>query len=191
MKQASAAEAVALWHAEHRDFERLLRLLGREVAMFHAGGRPNYDLMMEIVEYLSHFPDHLHHVREGVAFRCLARRVPSFASTAAHLEQEHRILATAGQSLLRRLVEVQNDAVMARTELEMAAATYIAYYSMHIRREEEEVMPLAEQALAPEDWEEVAAAAPSTTDPVFGEAAGPRFRELRRLIALEPGSPPG
>ena len=66
-------EPVALWHAEHDDFRRLLALLQREVAAFQSGEHPNYELMHEIVEYLVHFPDRLHHPREDAAFRALLK----------------------------------------------------------------------------------------------------------------------
>lgn len=178
-------EPVALWHAEHDDFRRLLALLQREVAAFQSGGHPNYELMHEIVEYLVHFPDRLHHPREDAAFRALLKHDPELGKAIAKLEQEHRVLAHAGQRLLGLIEEIQSDAVVARTEVESAAATYLVYYSLHLGREEEDILPAAERLLTPAEWSRIAATVPHDHDPLFGDHAGERFRELRRQISRE------
>ena len=56
-----------------------------------------------------------------------------------------------------------------------------------MRREEEQVLPLAAEALLPEDWEAIDAAFASNDDPVVGASAGKAFRELfRHLVAILP-----
>ena len=50
-------EPLALWHAEHVNFARLLDLRETEVVTFHATETPNYDLMVDIVYYLRNFGD--------------------------------------------------------------------------------------------------------------------------------------
>ncbi len=56
-----------------------------------------------------------------------------------------------------------------------------------MRREEEQVLPLAAEALAPEDWEAIDAAFASNNDPVVGVPASKAFRELfRHLVAIMP-----
>ena len=101
------------------------------------------------------------------------------------LLQEHRVIANAGDELLRLLNEVADEAIVARAEVEAAAATYLVYYRHHIATEENEVLPRAIELLTPEDWADVAAAIPAGRDPLFGESSDERYRELRRLILLE------
>jgi hemerythrin-like domain-containing protein len=180
---------VELWHAEHRDFERLLDLLQKEVAVFHRGGHPNYELMFEIVQYLRHYPDRLHHPREEVAFKRLISRDPTCEPRVAALEQEHRVIAAAGDALLKFLEEIMKEALVPRAKVEFSAATYLVYYRLHIAREEEDVLPLAARLLTPEDWKAIAAAVPPGPDPLFGEHPETRFRELRRRIASESTAP--
>jgi len=61
-------DPVAAWREEHEYFARLLRLLQKQVDVFHAGGVPNYALMQDIVSYLREYSDQFHHPREYVAF---------------------------------------------------------------------------------------------------------------------------
>jgi len=179
------ANPVAAWHAEHVYFRRLLHLLQRQVDLFHTGERPNYELMLEIIEYLHLFSDRLHHPREDVAFERLARRYPDMQLQLARLRQEHRVIAQAGEKLLEYLNAILGGAVVPRAEVEMAAATYLVYYGNHIAKEEEDVLSRAAEALTPQDWQAVAAAAPAVDDPLFGANPESRFQELRRQIAAQ------
>ncbi len=179
------ANPIAAWHAEHVYFKQLLGLLNRQVDVFHAGKRPNYQLMLDIISYLRDYSDQFHHPREDVAFACLAKRCPDMALALARLGQEHRVIAHAGETLLRLLNEVLGDVIVQRTEVEVAAATYLVYYGSHIAKEEESVLGRAAQALTPEDWEAVRNAVPAGRDPLFGDHPEERYRELRRQIARE------
>jgi hemerythrin-like domain-containing protein len=176
-------EPIAHWHAEHKDFRRLLDVLDREVAIFHDGGQPNYDLMIDIVQYLRHFPDQLHHAREDVAFACLVKKDAGLKTVTEALMREHRVIASAGDTLLGYLEEITGDALLRRKAVESAAAMYVNYYRMHIDREEQEILPRAAQQLTPEDWSLVAAAVPDKVDPLFGKEQAERYRILRREIA--------
>ena len=101
--------------------------------------------------------------------------------------QEHRVIAAAGETLLGVLEAVAEDALIARSAVETAAATYLVYYRHHLAAEEGHVVPHAGRMLTAEDWAAVAAAAPAATDPLFGDESAARYRELRRQIALEAG----
>ena len=82
------------------------------------------------------------------------------------------------------LQQVVDDVVVERAKVEAAAATYLVYYRRHLALEDRDLVPRAEQLLTPQDWEAVMAANPAGPDPLFGEDSDPRYRELRRQIAL-------
>jgi hemerythrin-like domain-containing protein len=176
---------VTHWHTEHMYFRRLLGLLQQELDVFAAGERPNYELMFDILTYLREFTDRVHHPREDVAFACLARRAPEMQLPLARLQQEHRVIAHAGEALLRLLASILDGSVVPRAEVESAAATYLVYHGSHIAREEEDVLSRAATALTREDWKAVHDAVPHADDPLFGARPEERFRQLRRQIALE------
>jgi len=179
------AEPLAVWHAEHVNFARLLDLLETQVASFHRGERPNYELMGDIVYYLRSFADRIHHPREDVAFARLAEREPGMELVINRLLQEHRVIATAGDELFNRLNEAAEDVMTPRVALEAAAATYVVYYRHHLATEEGEIMPRAAQLLTQEDWATVTATVPAASDPLFGNDVEARFRGLRKQIAME------
>ena len=68
-----------------------------------------------------------------------------------------------------------------------AVERYSHFHWRHMRKEEDEVLPLAATALTAEDWAAIDAAFASNQDPVVGVAAGRAFRELfRHLAAIMP-----
>lgn len=173
---------VAAWHEEHVYFYRLLDRLQKELDAFHAGGTPGYPLMLDIVSYLHDYGDQVHHPREDEAFRRLLPRCPDLALQIARLQQEHRVIANAGAALSALLSAADSDAMVRRSDIETAAATYLAYYRAHLAAEEEDILTRAAKELADEDWEAVREASPAA-----GDAPRPagHYRELRRRIALE------
>ena len=177
------APAAAAWRTEHEYFQRLLALLQAELDVFHGGERPDYELMLDILAYLHEYGDAFHHPREDEAYARLAKRRPDLERDLARLKQEHRVIGRAGERLVELLNEALDGALVARAEVEVAAATYLVYYRSHIAKEEQSVLAAAEQALAPEDWEAVRRAVSAPADPLFGAAPQERYRELARRLA--------
>jgi hemerythrin-like domain-containing protein len=178
-------DLAAAGHAEHANLARLLALLEKQVAAFHAGEQPNYDLMRDLVYYLRHYPDEVHHPQEDVAFARLLQRDPQMKPQIDRLAQEHRVIAAAGETLLVHLDEVVAGALEPRSIVETAAATYLAYYRAHLAAEENEVIPRAGELLTAEDWAAAAGAVPAGRDTLFGDDIEARYRKLRRQIVLE------
>jgi len=173
------------WHQDHEKFGQLLDLLEAQVAAFHRGEHPNYELMGDIVFYLRSFGDCVHHPREDVAFARLVAREPALELVINRLLQEHRVIATAGEQLADRLNQASGDVMGPREGLEAAAATYLVYYRNHLNTEESEIMPYASRLLSEEDWAAALGAVPRVSDPLFGENVEARFRELRKQIERE------
>ena len=92
-----------IWRAEHVNFTRLLDLLEKQVAAFHAGGQPDYDLMRDVVYYLRQYADLVHHPQEDIAFARLLERDPAMKPQIDRLLQEHRVILAAGETLLKHL----------------------------------------------------------------------------------------
>jgi hemerythrin-like domain-containing protein len=186
--EALMNDPVAVWHAEHVRFSRLLDFLDQQILAFHLGEDPDYELMHDVVHYLHHYADRYHHPREDVAFDRLLRRDPGLRPMVNKLLHEHRVMAAVGETLLKHLEDILEDTVIARDTVEAAAATYLVYYRHHIVAEETSILPRARQLLKSEDWAAVAAAIPIVPDPVFGDDAGERYRELRKRVAAPRGN---
>ncbi|MEJ8850669.1 hemerythrin domain-containing protein [Variovorax rhizosphaerae] len=171
------------WHADHVHFSRLLDLLRQQLSAFHADSGPDYDLMLDIVAYLREYGDSAHHPMEDMAFTRLVQRAPEMRIPVNRLKQEHRAIAVAGEELVGLLKQITTDGVVARARVESAASLYLVYYRHHLATEEREILPRAARLLDEQDWQAVAGATPSRSDPVFGTAQGAGFRKLQDALS--------
>jgi hemerythrin-like domain-containing protein len=178
---------ITVWKAEHANFLRLLDLLDAEIRVFHEGGRPNYDLMLDIVYYLIHYPDRFHHPKENAAMEKLVQKAPDCGSLASDFTHEHKVIAESGAALHEQLQGVVAGAMMPRAAVEGSAAIYAAYYRRHMAREEKELFPRTERSLEAKDWAAIEKAVPTEKDPLFGDHPEARYAVLERQIARAAG----
>jgi hemerythrin-like domain-containing protein len=178
-------KTLALWRAEHVNFTRLLDLLDGELQVFHAGGMPRYDLMQDIMYYMTHYSDVLHHPKEELVFAKLKARNKAIGVQVDALSVQHASLHVLGDALVRDLEDVVNGAIVPRERIEQAAQQYVSYLRSHMRIEEVDVLPWAAKLLNDKDWVEISGKISHIEDPLFGKTAEVRYASLREHIARE------
>jgi hemerythrin-like domain-containing protein len=109
----------------------------------------------------------------------------------AELEAQH----AEGDGWLRNLRDAVNhlQASGGKDGAAFAKAVdiYADFHWKHMRMEEDEVMPLAQRVLSPEDWRQIEAAFNANDDPMFGKAPREEFATLFKLIVSQTPAPIG
>lgn len=177
------SNTLVYWHAEHVNFEKLLKLLDAQLDLFHRGETPNYDLMLDIMFYMTHYPDVLHHPREDLAFAKIKARHQAIGGTVDALTEQHAQMHELGEALVRSLGDIVNGSIASRESVETQARAYVAAFRRHMAIEEDEVMPLAGHLLRDADWAEISQAVEHVEDPLFGAQAATRYAALHQQIA--------
>ena len=167
---------------EHRNIERLLAILERELQVFDRGDRPDYKVISAVISYFELYPEVYHHPQEDVVFAKLRTRDPAAAAKVGDLAREHQ----RGAERLRRVAHAV-DSVLAGSEiLQTIVRDFIEHERRHIMMEDRDFFPAALKALEPQDWTEIASALTNPEDPLFSEAAEETFDALRaRILQLE------
>jgi len=178
-------DPIALWRAEHANFATLLDLLEVEVEHFRRGQAPDYELMLDIMFYMTHYPDALHHPKEDMAFAKIAERNPGARPVVDGLSEQHARLKRDGDALVIALGDIVNGSITTRDHVEAPAHAYISAFRGHMRTEETEILPLASRFLDRGDWAVIDAAIRKLDDPIFGKTGDERYAALRRRIARE------
>jgi len=176
-------DPLALWHAEHVNFARLLELLEAQLDCFHRGDAPDYEQMLDIMYYMTHYPDQLHHPREDVAFARIVAREPGVRAVVDELLRQHESLRTSGERLVHDLDGIVGGDVVPRDRVEGPGRDYIASFRRHIDKEETEIFPAAARVLGAADWTAIGAAVAHRDDPLFGKTTEKRYAALSRQIA--------
>lgn len=176
------SEALQRLHKEHADFSRLLDLLDRELAVFAAGERPDYDLIGAVIDYCLDYPDAVHHPKEDLVYRILKSRDAELARLVGDLEAEHRQIGAMTRDLAEAMRQVLAEELVDRQSVHDLTRGFVRRYRRHIALEEEQVFPAAAQALSADDWAAIDAMLEQREDPLFGSAVVDRFRALRDNI---------
>ena len=179
------SDPIALWHAEHVNFGTLLDLLEGQLDLFHKGESPDYELMLDIMYYMTHYPDVLHHPKEDLAFAKMKERDLSVGSVVDELTGQHARLKEIGTTLVHALDDIVNGSITSRERVEDPARAYIAYFRSHMHTEETAILPLATSLLRARDWTAIDAAIRHFDDPLFGMDGEQRYAALRQQIARE------
>ncbi len=170
---------------DHRRLAHLLALLEGLLDRFSDGAEPDYELMCELMEYLIDYADQVHHPSEDLIFKRLLAMPGQDHEVLRRLMDQHEVLAQLNRRFKESLEGIVHEEVLPRDEVEIQGRQVLAALRDHMRLEDEEAFPLAAKLLSQSDWVELAAAAPSVRDPVFGQADPERFRTLYGQLQAE------
>ena len=184
-----AESAISRIKAEHRALACILGALRALVTRYREpDSKPDLELFDSMLRYIENVPDRLHHPREDqVLFPALALRTNSGKALVQALECDH----AQGERMLgelRHAFQAFCDAsANALNGLATAVDEFAEFYWYHMRREENELLPLAEEYLTAEDWQRVDSAFGNNTDPLFSATVTDEYRQLyRRITELTP-----
>lgn len=176
------SETMRRLREDHVHIARLLDLMEQQVGRLHECSLTDYELMRDLMRYMAEYPDVFHHPTEDVVFRRLVEVHPAAAPMVDELLREHRVLAEKGEHVRNALRSVVDGALVPRDILEEQCRDYIATLRRHRDREEELLFPLADEHLAPRDWEEIERTLSAGEDPLFGPVVAEQFRSLYDFI---------
>ena len=142
--------------------------------------------MLDIMFYMTHYPDVLHHPREDLAFAKIKERDKSAGATVDELSEQHAQLRRLGEELVRGLGDIVNGSIASRESVETPGRAYVANFRSHMRTEEKEILPMAatappRQGLVRDQWRRLQ----HIDDPLFGKAAEKRYAAIHRQIARQ------
>ena len=174
---------------EHRSIYAVLDGL-RYLARHNLTSKTTIDpkIFRAMLNYLETYAERLHHPKEDrYLFAAMRQFGPQAEAAIAGLEHDH----AGGERALRDL-----DHCLARCEaagearfaaFANAVEEFVRDYLAHMKKEEDEVFPLALKLLSPADWAAIDAAYDDDHDPFISEQERRDFRDiLDRIVRLAP-----
>lgn len=118
-----------------------------------------FDVMRAMLFYIDEFPERLHHPKEtDLLFPRVVAAAPETAAAVIRLDQDHEFTEGAVRDLLRLLVAWEMMGESRRERFTRSFRRYVELYLMHMRMEEEAILPAAIKHLTADDWKEIDAA---------------------------------
>ena len=171
---------------EHRNIEKLLAVLERELEVFDRGDSPDYEVIRAVISYFEVYPEIYHHPQEDLVFARLRTRDPAAAAKVGDLAREHQKGAERLRRVAHAVDNVLADREILRQNVDAIVRDFIEHERRHMMMEDHDFFPAALKALKPQDWTEIASAVIDHKDPLFSDAAEQRFDALRaHILRLE------
>lgn len=169
-------------HSDHDNVAHMLNVLEKQLDLVNRMKTADFDLMRDIMFYMTRYPDRTHHPLEDLVVHKLIEYDPSTKQMGENILREHEGLAKKSNAFLDMLIQVTDGAMVLREDIEATGRDYVAFLRSHMQKEDERLFPLAEQTLTKKDWKEIASAIEHRHDPVFGPMVDDQFRALYDFI---------
>ena len=129
-----------------------------------------FDVLRAMLFYIDEFPERLHHPKESeLLFPRVLRAVPQARASIERLDKDHHQGEARVRELQHKLLAWELLGDTRKQEFVDMADRYIDFYLDHMRLEEHEILPLAQQHLSAADWAELDAAFDANRDPMTGK----------------------
>ena len=174
-------DAISILKSEHRSISAVLHGLKELARMAQdAKVRPRFQVLRSMLRYMDEYPERLHHPKENDhIFSRLVAREPGARLLVEELQAEHEEGARLIRELERALLFFEEGWPAGAREFQQTVDAYADFHWKHMRKEEQQLMPLAERALTTEDWKAINAAFAENRDPV----AGLQERDFEQLFS--------
>lgn len=172
---------------DHRNMVQLLDLLDAETVRLADADEPDYDLVYDIMTYMSEYPDAVHHPKEDMIYRHLRTNHDDIEESLRHIETDHKALGMASHEIRRDIDAIAADGVVSREALAASLRKYSEDLRKHMYWEEKDLFELADTMDDDESWAELLKSYDEASDPLFGNQTERRFQKLfngiqRRIV---------
>ena len=181
-------ESIVILKSEHRSISAVLLGLKHLAEMAQDTRiKPEFQVFRSMLRYIDEYPERLHHPKEDEhLFARLLARCPEARSLVEGLQAEHVRGAQLVRELERKLVFFEEGWPEGAAEFLGAVDAYADFHWKHMRREETEVLPLAEKHLPDDDWRAIARAFQANEDLLAKIEERDFARLFSRIATLAP-----
>ena len=167
----------------------MLDLLDQQIEHVRDGERPDYELIHDIMRYMTVYSDAVHHPKEDLLYAAMKSENPEMANGLERVETEHQELAKLGEALRNDVEAVASGAAVTRERLVQDTSNYVTMLRKHIAWEEEDLFRRARKLVTSEKEMFVDISNFDTLDPVFGPEREHSFANLLQNIKDLSASP--
>ena len=182
------SSALTIIRDEHRTISAILHGMEYLVREIRAGKRIDPRVFHAMLYYLDTFAERMHHPKEDrYLFGIMRQRSTEAHALIAILEEEHAAGSASIRRLTQAMIRFEEGGAKEFAAFEREVHNYAESYRNHMRREEEQLFPLARELLTPFDWVMVDTAVNENLDPLAFARDVKDFEVLfNRIVNLAP-----
>jgi hemerythrin-like domain-containing protein len=167
---------------DHRNMSIMLDLLSQQVDHIRDGERPDYELIHDIMRYMTVYSDAVHHPKEDLLYASMRVERPELAAGLDRVEPEHKEIGELGETLRNDVEAIASGAAVTRERLVDDTEEYVETLRRHMAWEEEDLFRRARELIESEQEMFIDISNFDRMDPVFGPEREHSFENLLRNI---------
>lgn len=160
----------------------LLDMLQEEVDRVHDDASPDFELLEDIMRYMTVYSDAMHHPKEDLIYAGMRAIQPELIEGLEQVEVDHEEIADLGARLRSDVESVVAGTAVKRDQIMDDAKNYLDRLRRHMAWEEEDLFRRAD---AQGDSLKIDTSHLKASDPVFGSSREASFNNLLHAIERE------
>jgi len=188
--QSEARALMKELREDHRNMSMVLEVLDEVVEDASSGKDPDFELLDEIMRYMTVYPDAVHHPKEDVMYEQLRKKRPDLAEGLDSVPDDHNEIAALGSALRDEIEAINAGAAVRRKKLIEDASSYVKRLRDHMAWEERDLFKRIDTMLFGESQEIDFSDFEHIKDPVFELEIEAGFRRLLASLR-QTGQPAG
>ncbi|MEP4547522.1 MAG: hemerythrin domain-containing protein [Saccharospirillum sp.] len=174
---------------DHRNLVKVLDVLKRQIALYdtreeEGAEKPDSALILDIMDYIQHYPDRFHHPLEEACFDYLDEQNRGDAAARDAIRAEHKELEHSSSKVRTRLNAINLGEAVPLDKLHQTLDQFHTLQLDHLKREEKTVFRDI-KALDDAASAIILDRVEHRHDPLFAEVANQQFNELIRQLKYD------
>lgn len=163
---------------DHKNMAVMLNLLEDEANRLYGGEDGDYELMHDVMRYMTVYPDAVHHPKEDRVYAELKTARPALSQGFDKIVVDHHELAELGTKLRNDVEAIMSGTALRRNVIIADAIRYIQRLRDHMRWEERDLFIRVEEMIHGGHNVIMDSELRDRADPVFGPETEKRFSKL-------------
>ena len=180
--ERNAAKILAELREDHRNMALLINLLERESNRIYKGEEPDYELLEDIMHYMTVYPDAVHHPKEDRLYAELKAARPDLSTGFERITMDHRHIADLSVKLRDDIASINAGSPIRRNAVVADALRYVNTLRGHMQWEELDLFRRVDEMIRMGHDMFDTANFVHDEDPIFGEDVESRFGRLVKSI---------
>ena len=156
----------------------VLDILDRIATAAKSGEDPDFELVDEIMRYMTVYPDAVHHPKEDVVYTELKKSRPDLAVDLDDVPADHREIAELGSKLRDDVEAIIAGAAVRRENFVKDASEYVQHLRDHMQWEEDDLFKRVDEMIGEDSLPIDIERYQHIKDPVFELEVESGFRRL-------------
>jgi hemerythrin-like domain-containing protein len=178
----NAAKVLAELREDHRNMALMLNILERQSNRIYDGEEPDYELLQDIMHYMTVYPDAVHHPKEDRIYAELKAVRPDLSTGFERITMDHRHIAELSVKLRDDISAINAGNPIKRKAVVADALRYVNTLRGHMQWEELDLFRRVDDMIRQGHEVLDSANFPHESDPVFGPEVEQNFGRLVESI---------